>query len=200
MSRRRTDTIKFLTLDELNRLFSVIERKRDRALFLLAYRHGLRASEVGLLRVGDIDFKKLRVMIHRLKGSYSGEHPLQPDEAKALKANLRSRAKESPILFTTRLGDPVSRYTLDKQMKQYGERARLPEDKRHFHCLKHSIATHLLDAGADLRFVQDWLGHSNIQNTVIYTYLTSTSREEKARKIFLKLPRFRSDSKEVLNP
>jgi len=48
----------------------------------------------------------------------------------------------------------------------------------------------LLDAGADVRFVQDWLGHANIQNTVIYTYLTSTSREEKARKLFMKLPRY----------
>jgi site-specific recombinase XerD len=42
----------------------------------------------------------------------------------------------------------------------------------HFHVLKHSVATHLLDAGVDIRFVQDWLGHSNIQNTVIYAYLS----------------------------
>ncbi len=78
---------------------------------------------------------------------------------------------------------------LEVLMKRYGEEAAIPKDKRHFHVLKHSIVTHLLDAGADIRFVQDWLGHSNIQNTVIYAALVSTSREAKARQYFLKLPR-----------
>ena|SRR2546421_6618048 len=70
---RRTETIKFLTLDETRRLFSRITGKRDRAIFLTAYRHGLRASEVGLLRVGDLDLRRLKIMLHRLKGSLSGE-------------------------------------------------------------------------------------------------------------------------------
>ncbi len=78
---------------------------------------------------------------------------------------------------------------LDVLMKGYGGEAKIPKEKRHFHVLKHSIATHLLDAGADLRFLQDWLGHANIQNTVIYAALVSGSREAKAREFFLKLPR-----------
>lgn len=191
--RRRSpsETIRFLTLDETARLFRAIgARRRDRALFLIAYRHGLRASEVGLLRVEDVDFKTLRIMIHRLKGSHSGAHPLQPDEAKALKALLREREVQSPILFSSNRGDPIARRTLDWLMKRYGERADLPPAKRHFHCLKHSIATHLLEAGAELRFVQDWLGHSNIQNTVVYSYLTVRGRDSAARKVFLHLPRF----------
>jgi type 1 fimbriae regulatory protein FimB len=187
---RRSETIKFLTLDETRRLFAAITDKRDKAIFLLAYRHGLRASEIGLLRVSDLDLKRLRVMLHRLKGSLSGEHPLQADEARALKAWLKSRDTDSPILFPSRRGLPISRQMLDVLMKGYGEEAAIPKGKRHFHVLKHSIATHLLDAGAELRFVQDWLGHSNIQNTVIYTALVSTSREAKARQYFLKLPRF----------
>jgi type 1 fimbriae regulatory protein FimB len=185
---RHSETIKFLTLDETRRLFKAITDKRDKAIFLLAYRHGLRVSEIGLLQVSDLDLKRLRVMLHRLKGSLSGEHPLQTDEARALKAWLKSRNADSPILFPSRRGLPISRQMLDVLMKGYAEEAAIPEDKRHFHVLKHTIATHLLDAGAELRFVQDWLGHSNIQNTVIYTALVSTSREAKARQYFLKLP------------
>jgi len=191
MPRPHTDTIRFLTGDETGRLFQQIgTNRRDRAMFLVAYRHGLRASEIGLLRLEDIDLKTLRLMVHRLKGSHSGAHPLQPDEAKAIKAYLRERKACSPILFTSNRGDPIARRTLDWLMKKYGEAADLPPSKRHFHCLKHSIATHLLEAGADLRFVQDWLGHSNIQNTVVYTYLTTRSRESAARKVFLQLPRY----------
>lgn len=186
---RRTETIKFLTLDEIRRLFSRITDKRDRAIFLMAYRHGLRASEIGLLRVGDLDLKRLKIMLHRLKGSLSGEHPLQPDEARALKVWLRHCGTDSPVLFPSRRGLPISRQMLDVLMKRYGAEAKLPAEKRHFHVLKHSIATHLLDADADLRFLQDWLGHANIQNTVIYAALVSHSREEKARRYFMKLPR-----------
>jgi site-specific recombinase XerD len=69
-------------------------------------------------------------------------------------------------------------------MKHYGQLAAIPESKRHSHALKHSIATHLLDAGADLRFVQDWIGHASIRNTVIYAQLTSRRWDEEARKVF----------------
>ena len=186
----RISRIKFLTTDELKRLINVIKDKRDKAIFVTAYRHGLRASEVGLLQINDVDFKGLRVTIHRVKGSRSGTYPMQPDEARILKSYVRSREDSSPYLFISNRGTPIQRVMLHYLMKHYQPLAKLPEEKQHFHVLRHSIATHLLDAGQDLRFVQDWLGHSNIQNTVIYTYLSSTTREQKARAAFMKLPRF----------
>ena len=147
--------------------------------------------EVGLLRADDLDLRTLRLTVHRLKGSLSGTHPLQPDEAKAIRAWLRGREQPpSPVLFPSNRGDPIARRTLDWLTKKYGEAAGLPPSKRHFHCLKHSIATHLLEAGADLRFVQDWLGHANIQNTVVYARLTTRGREGAARRAFLNLPRY----------
>jgi integrase len=128
MARSPTETIRFLSLEELARLFAVARASpRDRALFLIAYRHGLRASEVGLLRTDDIDFRALRIMVHRLKGSHSGAHPMQPDEVKALRAHLRGQpSPPSPILFPSNRGNPIARRTLDWLMKRYGEAANLP--------------------------------------------------------------------------
>jgi site-specific recombinase XerD len=177
-------TINFLTQDEMRRLLNAIDSKRDFAIFLLAYRHGLRASEVGKLYTDDLDLKQYRIRIQRQKRSLAGIHPLQPDEVKALKTYLKERGSNTPALFLSRNSTPISRRRLDELMKHYGKLAGIPESKRHFHALKHSIATHLLDAGADLRFVQDWVGHASIRNTVIYAQLTSRRRDEEARKVF----------------
>jgi site-specific recombinase XerD len=196
MTRRNIlETITYFSPDEIRRFFNAITSKRDKALFLIAYRHGLRASEVGKLHVADIDWKRLRIKLTRLKGSFSGEHPLEADEVRFLKSYLKEREahlilRDSPLLFPSNRNLPISRRMLDKLIKQYGAKAKLPEEKLHFHTLKHSIATHLLEVSDDIRFVQDWLGHSNIQNTVIYAHLVSSSRAEKARKHFAKLPKF----------
>src|SRR5215467_6925367 len=177
-------TIHFLTQDELRQLFQVIRSKRDKAIFLVAYRHGLRASEIGLLQRADVDAKQGRISIHRLKGSISGIYPMQPDVLKAVRSYLRTREDESPYLFLSNRMVPISRDRLHDLMQTYGELAGLPREKWKFHCLKHSIATHLLDTGADLAFVKDWLGHANIQNTTIYARLTTATLDAQARTIF----------------
>src|SRR5436309_5668699 len=182
--RRKERVINFLTQDELRQLFKVIHSKRDKAIFLVTYRHGLRASEIGLLQRADVDVKQGRISIHRLKGSISGVYPMQPDVLKAIRSYLRIRKDESPYLFLSKRSVPISRYMLHHLMQTYGEIAGLPVEKRKFHCLKHSIATHLLDAGADLAFVKDWLGHANIQNTTIYARLTTATLDAQARTIF----------------
>jgi site-specific recombinase XerD len=184
-ARQTERVINFLTQDELRRLFKVIHSKRDKAIFLVAYRHGLRASEVGLLQQADVDAKQGRISIHRLKGSISGVYPMQPDVMKAIRSYERTRADELPYLFISNRNVPISRFMLHHLMQTYGELAGLPEEKRKFHCLKHSIATHLLDAGANLAFVKDWLGHANIQNTTIYARLTTATLDAQARTIFV---------------
>jgi len=178
-------TIQFLTQEEMRALLKVIADRRDSAIFLIAYRHRLRASEVGLLQIADLNLDQYRIRINRLKNSLSGIHPLQADEVKAIKAYLRQRKSDSSFLFLSKRNEPISRRMLDHLMKKYGELAGIPESKQHFHALKHSIVTHLLDAGAELRFVQDWIGHASIKSTVVYAQLTSRRRDEEARKVFL---------------
>jgi integrase len=85
----------------------VITRKRDRALFLVAYRHGLRASEVGLLQVDDLNVAQQRLTVRRVKRSLPGIYPLRADEVTALKAYLRERRSHAPP-SSSRSGEPRS--------------------------------------------------------------------------------------------
>jgi integrase len=183
-TRRGSGKMQFLTQEEFKRLFAVITDKRDKALYFLAYRHGLRASAIGLPQRTDVDLKQGRITIHRLKGSLSGIYPLQPDVIKLLRSYLRTRADTSPYLFISNRGMPIDRRILWCSMETYGNKASIPPEKRKFHSLKHSISTHLLDARGELKFVQDWVGHKNIQNTTKYAQLTNPRRDDEARKLF----------------
>jgi type 1 fimbriae regulatory protein FimB len=174
----------FLAQDEVRRLFSAIKGKRDRALFHLAYHHGLRASEVGLLQRTDLDLQQGRIRIHRLKDSSSGVYPMHPSDMKLLRAYLGTREDMSPYVFVSNRMLPMHRHTLWDAVRTYGKRAGLPEAKPTFHMLRHSIAVHFLDAGADIYFVKDWLGHKNIQNTMVYVHYTTATRDDQARRFF----------------
>ena len=90
----------------------------------------------------------------------------------------------SPYLFISSRLPPIDRRTLLVLMKKYGTAAGLPAEKQQFHALKHSIGTHILDAGEDIYFAKDWLGHKNIQNTIIYSKFSSGTRDARARKMF----------------
>jgi type 1 fimbriae regulatory protein FimB len=187
MGRPRTHPdrdITFLLQEEVKRLFAAIKGKQDRALFSLAYHHGLRASEVGLLQRTDLDLQQGRIHIHRLKDSSSGVYPLQPSDMKLLRAYLRTREDTSPYVFLSNRMLPMHRHTLWDATRTYGQRVGLPQTKQNFHILRHSIAVHLLDAGADIYFVKDWLGHKNIQNTMVYVQYTTATRDTQARRLF----------------
>ncbi len=182
--RKQDRAITFLTQEEMQRLFSVIKNKRDRAIFAVAYRHGLRASEVGMLQRADLDLKAARITINRVKGSMSGTYPMSPDTVKLIRTYLNSRSDASPYLFISNRVLPIDRRTLLVLMKKYGTAAGIPQEKQQFHALKHSIGTHILDAGEDIYFAKDWLGHKNIQNTVVYSRFSTGTRDARARKMF----------------
>ncbi len=176
--------ITYFTQDELRTLFAVIKSKRDKALFQLAYHHGLRASEVSLLQCDDINDKQGRIYIHRVKGSISKAYPIQPEDSRRIRSYLRTRKDDSPYLFITNRGMPLERRSYWDLMQKYGKLTNIPKAKWRFHALRHSIAVHLLDAGADVAFVQDRLGHANIQNTMVYMRYTTVTRDAQTRKLF----------------
>ncbi len=172
--------IKYLNREQTAQFFSVITDPRDRALFATIYHHGLRVSEATLLRLKDVDLARRRIRIHRLKGGHSGERPLFKSTARALRRYLTVRLASGSALFTGRQGD-LKRHRIEQLFKRYACKAGL--DAFSVHCLRHSIATHLLEAGCGIEFVQDHLGHVNIQNTLIYARLTDRRREEVYRQL-----------------
>lgn len=181
--RSREDVV-FLSQDELRQLFAAIPGPRDKALFPLAYHHGLRASEVSLLLREDVDRRRDRIFIHRLKGSHSGIYPLEPEDARRIRAYLKTRQDDSPYLFISNRLAPLERRSYWDLMQRYGQLAGLPREKLLFHALRHSIAVHMLDAGADVAFVRDRLGHANIQNTMVYLRYTTATRDAQTRRFF----------------
>jgi type 1 fimbriae regulatory protein FimB len=176
--------ITFLTQDEVRRLFAVIGDTRDRALFQLAYHHGLRASEVSLLHREDLNTQQGRIYIPRVKGSIAKTFPVQPEDVRCLRAYLHTRRDDAPYLFVSSRGIPLERRSYWDLMQKYGAQAGLPKVKRRFHALRHAIAVHLLDAGADVAFVQDRLRHANIQNTILYMRYTTATRDAHTRHWF----------------
>ena len=174
---------KYLTPDEIARLFSVIASPRDRAIFRLAYHRGLRAGEIGRLQLADFRPREERLYVHRLKGSISGEYRLCDNELRALRAWLRLRGAAPGPLFLSRRGRGISQQMLDVLMKRYGALAAIPQAKRHMHALKHSCGTHLLERGESLEDVQDHLGHANIQNTLIYARFTNPRRQAREQRL-----------------
>ena len=175
-----TRTIPFvLSQNEVEMLLSADSgsrfEKRDRALFELAYSTGLRVSELCGLKVEQVDIEKRLV---RVRGKGSKER-IVPFGSKA-KAALRDwldngrpkmlKGSNPAEIFLNSRGGRLSRVGFWKILKKRAERAGLPPDVTP-HTLRHSFATHLIEGGADLRAVQELLGHSSISTTQIYTKL-----------------------------
>jgi len=169
-------TIKYLTREQTTRFFGVIEDPRDRALFACIYHYGLRVSEACLLQLAEVDLQRRRIRIHRLKNGIGGVRPLLDNTAELIGVYLLVRLPTGTALFTGRQGN-LKRQRIQQLFRGYAEAAGL-EEQFSVHCLRHSIATHLLEAGQDIEYVRDHLGHVNIQNTIIYARITDRWREQ----------------------
>ena len=175
---------KHLVAAEIDRLIAATKgsrnEARDRCLLLLMFRHGLRVSEACGLEMSQVDIESRVLHVARLKKGLSTTHPLRVDELRAIKAWLGDRKKKAPetdAFFISERRTPLSRKTAWVAIRDYGEKAGLSV-AAHPHMLRHACGFALADQGADTRLIQDYLGHRNIQHTVIYT-ATNPARFEK---------------------
>jgi site-specific recombinase XerD len=165
----------YLTRDEVTALLRAAKKSRhparNHAMILLAYRHGLRASELVNLRVSDLDLRAGTIYCRRAKGSRSSLHPMKPDEVIALEKVLaRCTLPTSDHVFQSERAEKLSRSAFWRVVSNAGNRAGLPV-KAYAHQLRHACGYYLANKGCDLRLIQDYLGHKQIQNTVRYTAL-----------------------------
>jgi len=138
-------------------------------------------QEASNLDLADLDLDRNRIVIRRVKGGVSGEYPLPRELRNKINTYLRERRDNDFALFTGREGRLKVR-RVEQLFKHYTKRAKLGEEFS-VHCLRHSIATHLLEDGQPLEYVADHLGHKNIQNTAIYAKITNKRREETFKRM-----------------
>jgi len=160
---------------EVDRLFEVIASPRDRAIFSLMLRCGLRVDEVAHVCLADIDFSRARILIHRGKGRKGRVVYMSRDAYTALVASLRVRptSKVMNIFINEKgpsRGKALSVRGIQKRMECYARKAGL---KVSCHQLRHTMATQLLNADAELVTIQDLLGHSRISTTQRYCQVSN---------------------------
>jgi integrase len=142
--------------------------QRDSTMILVAFRHGLRASELCSLQWSDMEFESATLHLRRAKGGATATHPLLGDELRALRASKREAT--SPFVFVSERGAPFTTSGLAKLVERAGVEAKLPF-KAHPHMLRHACGYALANRGTDTRTLQAYLGHRSIQSTVRYTEL-----------------------------
>jgi integrase/recombinase XerD len=160
-----------LSQDEVRRMFDVVKNIKHKALFMVAYDAGLRLSEIRHLRVDDLDSKRMVIRIRQGKGKKDRYARLTP----ALLELLREywRAYKPPTLLFPGSGPdkPYSFATPGQLLKKACRKARITK-RVSMHTLRHSFATHLLEAGTNLRVIQVLLGHGSIKTTAWYTHIS----------------------------
>ena len=145
---------------------------RDATMVLVAYRHGLRASEICDLRWDQLDFISATLHVRRVKNGKPSTHPVRGDELRALR-KLEREAPKSPFVFVTERGGPFTTDSFNWLVKRAAQKGRFPFQV-HAHMLRHATGYRLAGDGHDTRAIQDYLGHRNIQHTVRYTELSPT--------------------------
>ena len=181
MTLRRTTNAavrprEYLTAEEVERLMRVAAKgketgHRDATMILMAYRHGLRVSELVAMRWDMLDLKRGTFHVVRRKNGRPSVHYIRGDEIRALRKVEREQIVGSPYVFVSKRKGPLTVAAFQKLFTRISQAAEFPFPI-HPHMLRHSCGFRLANDGHDTRALQEWLGHQNIQHTVRYTKLS----------------------------
>ena len=167
----------YLTAAEVEKLITVAGKnrngQRDAAMVLIAYRHGLRGSELVSLRWDAVDFRHSQLHVSRAKNGSPAVHPLTGRELRVLRQLQREQEPNSSFVFTSERAAPFTTAGFRKMIARLGVAAGF-EVPIHPHMLRHACGFQLANLGTDTRTLQAYLGHKNIQHTVRYTELSPT--------------------------
>lgn len=166
---------RYLKESELDIFLAVITKKRDRALFMVMLRCGLRVTEVAELTLDAIDYRRHQIIVRNGKGAKDRITYISNDAAEALATYLfvRPPTREQKLFLVEKgvyKGKPLSVRGIQKRMEYYSRKSEVPVT---CHQLRHTMATQLLNAGADLVSIQELLGHAKIETTMRYSRLSN---------------------------
>lgn len=165
--------------EDVRRLLFVIKKTRDRALILTLLRTGMRIGELLSTQVNEINLPEKRIEIYQAHKNLTGRVVyLSTDAQAALKQWMKKRIMDTPYLFYGHKGKPLSYEAARSMFYKYLIRTGLSQKGYTLHCLRHTFASELLNAGMRLECLQQLLGHSDIEMTRLYARLTDITRRD----------------------
>ncbi len=160
-----------LSMDECSRIFSYVENPKHKLLLLLGYGAGLRRSEIVNLKWVDVQFDEYKIQVRNAKGNKDRVVMLPYSIVAYLQSYRQVNSVDDWVFPGQYKGEALSARTVQTVMRTAVLKAGL-EKKATVHTLRHSFATHLLEGGTDIRYIQELLGHSSIKTTMIYTHIS----------------------------
>jgi site-specific recombinase XerD len=171
--RKPTHLPTVLSLQDISKILRVINNLKHKTILMLIYSGGLRLGELLNLKIGDIDSESMRIHIKQGKGKKDRYIMLSENVLKILREYYLV-FKPTDFLIEGQNGGKYSPKSVQNVFKSALKKAGI-EKKATVHTLRHSFATHLLDDGTDIRYIQELLGHKRLQTTQIYTHISSHS-------------------------
>lgn len=162
-----------LSREEIGRIIDNLQNQKHRLLISLSYGAGLRVSEAVDLRIKDLDLPELMIHLKEAKGK-KDRITIIPEKLKIELSAIMAGRDPNDFVFASERGGKLTERTAQKVFEKALKLSGIKKDAT-FHSLRHSFATHLLENGTDVRYVQELLGHANIRTTQIYTHVTNPS-------------------------